>query len=290
MAFPENAARALGKVAGYATWRARTPGLFWSFSDIHPDDARAMCREIVEGRGEDWLTDEELRRVMSAFGLPIVLARNAGDAADGVIVEPMSADGTEVIVGLLDDPLFGPLVGVGLGGVNVEALSDVHFRIAPLTDHDADELLHEMRGFALLDGYRGRPRADVEALTEVVLRVSRMAEEIPEIVELDLNPVIVLDAGKGCRIVHARMKVRKAGAVACPLAEVRSARSHIAGRCCGRGGMENGLFEAVDFRGDRERPRGSVLPTEGCGADRGTAAKVPPAARPRTLCGGSRRP
>jgi len=213
--FPENAARALGKVADYATWRARTPGLFWSFSDIHPDDARAMCREVVERRGEDWLTDEELRRVMSAFGLPIVpavLARNANDVADGVIVEPVTADGTEAIVGLLDDPLFGPLVGVGLGGVNVEALSDVRFRIAPLTDHDAAELLHEMRGFALLDGYRGRPRADVEALTEVVLRVSRIAEEIPEIVELDVNPVIVLDAGRGCRIVHARAKVRRRSA------------------------------------------------------------------------------
>ena len=195
--FPENAARALGKVANYATWRARTPGLFWSFKDVHPDGARAMCREIVERRGEDWLTEEELRGVMSAFGLPIV-----------PIVEPAAAGGTEVIVGLLDDPLFGPLVGVGLGGVNLEALGDVRFRIAPLTDHDADELLHEMRGFALLDGYRGRPRADVEALAEVVLRVSRIAEEIPEIGELDLNPVIVLDRGKGCRIVHARVKVR----------------------------------------------------------------------------------
>lgn len=210
--FPENAGRALGKVAGYAAWRARTPGLFWSFNDIQPDGARAMCREIVGRRGEGWLTDEEVRRVMSAFGLPIdpaVLARSANGMADGVAGEPLTADGTEAIVGLLDDPLFGPLVGVGLGGVNVEALSDVRFRIAPLTDHDADELLHEMRGFALLDGYRGRPRADVEALTEVVLRVSRIAEEIPEIVELDLNPVIVLDAGRGCRIARARAKVRR---------------------------------------------------------------------------------
>jgi hypothetical protein len=68
-------------------------------------------------------------------------------------------------------------------------------------------LLREMRGFALLDGYRGRPRADLEALTEIVLRVSRMAEEIPEIVALDLNPVLVFDAGKGCRIRHARGRV-----------------------------------------------------------------------------------
>jgi acetyl coenzyme A synthetase (ADP forming)-like protein len=266
--FPENAARALGKVASYAAWRAQTPGLFWSFQDIHADDARAMCRAIVEQRGEDWLTVEELRRVTSAFGLPVapgVVAQNAEEASalaavvgfpvvaklssarlvhkseagavrlnltsgesvreafddlmaiargrdllgplDGVLVQPMITGGTEVIVGLADDPLFGPLVGIRLGGVNVEALGDVHFRIAPLTDHDADDLLHEIQGFALLDGYRGRPRADVHALGEVVLRVSRLAEEIPEIVELDLHPVIVRAAGQGCRIVDARVKV-----------------------------------------------------------------------------------
>jgi acyl-CoA synthetase (NDP forming) len=267
-AFPENAARALGKVAHYAAWRADTPGLFWTFNDIHVEDVRAMCRQIVEERGEDWLTSEELHRLMSAFGLPMVPnmpARSADEAAalaavigfpvvaklssrrlvhksdvggvrlnlstdqavrdafteltaigegrgllgalDGVVIQPMIAEGTEMIVGLADDPVFGSLVGVGLGGVNVEALGDVHFRIAPLTDRDADELLHEMRGFALLDGYRGRPRADVEALGEVVLRVSALAEEIPEIIELDFNPVLVLAAGKGCRIVDARVKL-----------------------------------------------------------------------------------
>jgi acetyl coenzyme A synthetase (ADP forming)-like protein len=266
--FPENAARALGKVASYAAWRTQTPGLFWSFQDIHAEDVRAMCREIVERRGDDWLTAEELRRVTSAFGLPMTagaVVRSAEEAAavaavtgfpvvaklsspdlahkseagavrldlasadavraafddlmaiaverglvgplHGVIVQPMIRDGTEVIVGLADDPLFGPLVGVGLGGANAEALGDIHFRIAPLTDHDADELLHEIRGFALLDGYRGRPRADVSALGEVLLRVSRLAEEIPEIIELDLNPVLVLPAGNGCRIVDARVKV-----------------------------------------------------------------------------------
>ena len=83
------------------------------------------------------------------------------------------------------------------------------FRIAPLTDKDADELMHSVRGFALLEGYRGRPAADVAALRDVLLRVSVLSASVPEIHELDLNPVIALPAGHGCRIVDARIKVGK---------------------------------------------------------------------------------
>jgi acetate---CoA ligase (ADP-forming) len=267
-AFPENAVRALGKITTYATWRTQPPGLFWSFDDIRADEARALCQEILETRGDTWLTPDEWRRVASAFGLPIVpgiLAHNAEEAGavastlgfpvaaklssrgiihksdvdgvrlnlgsadaaaaafeeilasahkhgvadklDGVLFQPMVVGGTEMIVGLVDDPLFGSLVGVGMGGILVEALGTVRFRIAPLTDRDTDELLAEVRSTGLLDGYRGRPRADVDALTEVILRVSRLAEEIPEILEVDLNPVTVLPAAQGCRIVDARVRV-----------------------------------------------------------------------------------
>jgi acyl-CoA synthetase (NDP forming) len=90
-------------------------------------------------------------------------------------------------------------------------MGDVRFRIAPLTDNDADELLREIRGFPLLQGYRGQPPADVEALRDLLLRVSRLADEVPEIIELDLNPVIALPAGHGCRVVDARIKVGRAG-------------------------------------------------------------------------------
>ena len=93
---------------------------------------------------------------------------------------------------------------------NKPALGDVRFRIAPLTDADADALLHEIRGLPLLKGYRGRAAADLEALREVLLRVSRLATEVPEIAELDLNPVIALAPGLGCRIVDARVRVRRA--------------------------------------------------------------------------------
>ena len=84
----------------------------------------------------------------------------------------------------------------------------MRFRVTPLTDRDADELLHEIRGLPLLLGYRGRPAADLDALRELLLRVSRLAAEVPEIAELDLNPVLALAPGQGCRVVDARVQVR----------------------------------------------------------------------------------
>ncbi len=113
------------------------------------------------------------------------------------------------MIGVTEDPLFGPLVAFGLGGVNVEALGDVQFRVAPLTDRDADALLHGIRGFRLLQGHRGRPPADLEALRELLLRIARLAEDVPEIVDLDLNPVIALPPGQGCRVVDARVRVAR---------------------------------------------------------------------------------
>jgi len=266
--FPENAAHALARVASYATWRAQPPGLFWGFEDIHPDDARSLCRSIVADRGDDWLTPEEMHRVLSAFNVPLVpsvIAQNADDAVslaavfgypvaaklqarrvlhksdiggvrvgltsdravraafrdltalarehgavgsmEGVVIQPMVAGGIETMIGVTDDPLFGPLVAFGLGGVYVEVLRDVRFKVTPLNDRDADELLREIRGYPLLEGYRGHPPADLEALRELLLRVARLAEEVPEIVELDLNPVIALPPGHGYRIVDARIRV-----------------------------------------------------------------------------------
>jgi acyl-CoA synthetase (NDP forming) len=120
----------------------------------------------------------------------------------------MLKGGVETMIGVAADRLFGPLIGFGLGGIFVELMGDMRFRIAPLTDRDADELIHDIRGFPLLDGYRGQPAADVDALRDVLLRISRLADEVPEIVELDLNPVIALPDGHGCRIVDARIRVR----------------------------------------------------------------------------------
>ncbi|HXG08217.1 MAG TPA: GNAT family N-acetyltransferase [Gemmataceae bacterium] len=133
---------------------------------------------------------------------------NQLDALEGVIVQPMISGGVEVMVGVTQDPLFGPLIAFGLGGIHVEILADVCFRVPPLTDRDAAEMVRAIKGYRLLQGYRGHPAADVEAIEEILLRVSRLVEEIPEISELDLNPIFALPPGEGCQVVDARIHVR----------------------------------------------------------------------------------
>ena len=131
------------------------------------------------------------------------------DTMEGVLVQPMISGGQEVMVGMTRDSLFGPLLAFGLGGIHVEILGDVQFRVAPLTDRDAAQMVREIKGYRLLQGYRGHPAADVEAIGEVLLRLSRLVEEIPEISELDLNPIFALTVGQGCKIVDARIRVGK---------------------------------------------------------------------------------
>ncbi|MCE9562850.1 MAG: GNAT family N-acetyltransferase [Planctomycetes bacterium] len=133
---------------------------------------------------------------------------NQPDAMDGVVVQSMLHGGVEVMAGVTHDPLFGPLVAFGLGGIHVEILADVCFRVAPLTDVDATEMVRGIKGFRLLEGYRGHPPADVAALQETLLRVSRLAEDVPEIGEIDLNPIFTFAPGQGCRIADARIRVR----------------------------------------------------------------------------------
>lgn len=137
------------------------------------------------------------------------LARDGNlDAMEGVLVQKMICGGTEVRIGMTHDPLFGPLIAFGLGGIHVEILGDVCFRVTPLTDHDAGEMVRGIRGYRLFEGYRGHPAADVAALEDLLLRVSRFVEEVPEIHELDLNPVFALSPGQGCRIVDARIGLK----------------------------------------------------------------------------------
>jgi len=114
----------------------------------------------------------------------------------GILVQEMITGGVEVIVGTIQDPVFGPCVMFGLGGVFVEVFQDISFRVVPLTRQDAEEMVREVRGFALLEGLRGRPRGDVQTLVDVILRVSRLASDFTsEIEEIDINPLIVLPDG-----------------------------------------------------------------------------------------------
>nr|MDP9494793.1 acetate--CoA ligase family protein [Actinomycetota bacterium] len=128
--------------------------------------------------------------------------------ADGVLVQEFVAGGHEVLVGMTQDPNFGPLVGFGLGGVYVELLQDVAFRIHPLTDVDAAEMIRDTKGFRLLQGYRNTPEGDVAELERALLRVSGLISVVPELVEMDLNPVKVLPPGQGVVVVDARMRIQ----------------------------------------------------------------------------------
>ena len=129
--------------------------------------------------------------VAAAFDEIVAAARAAAPDAtvEGVSVQQMARPGIEVIVGVSTDPQFGPVVMFGLGGVLVEVLKDVSFRIIPIAPRDARQMIREIKGFPLLEGYRGQEPADLSALENLLLRVSDFVEKHPEVSELDLNPV-----------------------------------------------------------------------------------------------------
>ena len=117
----------------------------------------------------------------------------------------MITGGTELIIGVVQEPVFGPLVVFGLGGVATEVLGDHAARLAPLTDTDADDLIHAIRAAPLLLGHRGQPAADLGAISDTLLRISRLADALPQVTELDLNPVIARP--DGVFAVDARIRV-----------------------------------------------------------------------------------
>ena len=114
---------------------------------------------------------------------------------DGVSVQKMARPGTEVIIGMTKDAQFGPVLMFGLGGILVELLKDVSFRIVPLEKEDAKEMIREIKGFPILEGFRGMEPVDVSRLEDILLKLSRFVDENPEIKELDLNPVFAYRDG-----------------------------------------------------------------------------------------------
>ncbi len=147
--------------------------------------------------------------VRAAFEDLTARARAAIGELDGVLIQPMLTGGTEILIGLSQDPVFGPLVAFGLGGIHVELFRDVVFRMAPLTERDAEEMIRSIRGFKLLEGYRNQPPADCEAIRDALIKVSYLGSQIPELAELEFNPMMVLATGRGCQIVDARARVVK---------------------------------------------------------------------------------
>ena len=135
--------------------------------------------------------------VREAFQAITDAARAAAPGAtiEGVSVQPMALPGTEVIVGMTTDAQFGPVLMFGLGGVLVEVLKDVAFRVVPLEPRDAREMIEEIKGYPVLNGYRGQPPVDQAALERLLLAVSAFAAAHPEVAELDLNPVFARPDG-----------------------------------------------------------------------------------------------
>ena len=176
---------AAARLGGHVVIKADVPGL------LHKTDAGAVELDL---HGAD-----EVRAAMSRLQ-----ARFAGRMS-GVLVEPMIAGGVETIVGVVQEPVFGPVVVFGLGGVATDVLGDHAARLAPLTDADADDLIHSIRAAPALLGQPGRPAADIGAVRDTLLRVSRLADDLPQVAELDLNPVIARP--DGVIAVDARVRV-----------------------------------------------------------------------------------
>lgn len=133
----------------------------------------------------------------------------SGTETEGFVLQPMLKGGQEVIIGMSQDPVFGPLVMVGMGGVHVELIKDVAFSLHPLTDTDPDNLLRQLKSLPLLTGWRGSPAKDIEALKEVLLRFSALVEDFDDIEEIEINPLMVFNRGNGCTVADARVSFKK---------------------------------------------------------------------------------
>jgi acetate---CoA ligase (ADP-forming) len=133
-----------------------------------------------------------------------------GEHVGRYLVQEMVDGGVEMVVGVTHDPSFGPIIVTGMGGTLVELLRDVAVRITPVTDEDVHEMLDELRMAPLLRGYRGAPAADVVALKDLIHRINAMVEDLPEVAELDLNPVFVRADGEGVVAVDVRLRLAPA--------------------------------------------------------------------------------
>ena len=262
-AFPENAARALGRSVAWEGRRDRPAGRL-----LRPDvDAHRVGRLVaaaVSRASDGWLAAVDAQALLAAYGIAVARAtyvrtpdeaeaaqvelgctvvvkvaaaihksdvggvrlgvttpaaaadavrairadlESAGidAAASELLVQEQVESGQEMIVGVNHDPLLGSLVMVGLGGKLVEVLGDVAVRIAPLTDDDIEDMLQSLKSYRLLTGYRGAPALDVDALRQVLHRVSALVDDLPEIAEMDLNPVFVLEKGAVAADVRIRL-------------------------------------------------------------------------------------
>jgi acetyl coenzyme A synthetase (ADP forming)-like protein len=254
-AYPEAAAKALGRAAEHGEWLRRSAGTVPHLDNVDTPAAAEIASEALAHSDEAWLDPPTTRRLLEAYGIPLVGERlattpdeavaaaddlgypavvktaEAGahktetggvalDLADAaavreaaerigcpVIVQPMISGGVELLAGVAQDPVFGPLVAFGPGGVLAELIGDAHFRLTPLTDVDADELVTSGKAGRLIGGFRGKPPADAAGLADVLHRLSQLADDLAELAELDLNPVIGLP--DRAVVVDARIRLAR---------------------------------------------------------------------------------
>jgi acetyl coenzyme A synthetase (ADP forming)-like protein len=273
-AYPESAARALGRAAERAEWLRRPAGVVPELGGIDREAAEALT--AVGDAGDRWLGASEVRALLQAYGIPVVPERVVDSVDDAVaaarelgfpvvvksarpgahktetggvaldlrdeqavreaaerigsgpapapgeqapalaggsveptplLLQPMLHGGAELLAGIVQDPTFGPLVAFGPGGTNAELIGGAAFRIAPLTRLDAEELVTGGKAGRLVAGWRGAPPADASAIGDLLLRLSQLADDVPQIAELDLNPVIA--GPEGCVAVDARVRLRR---------------------------------------------------------------------------------
>ena len=174
---------------------------------VHKTEAHAVMLNIEN--------ETALRSAVSAIQSVALRERD-------VLIQPMVKPGTELIVGALQDPQFGPVVMVGAGGVLADMIADRQLRLAPLTAEIADDMISRLRTAALLDGYRGRPVVFRSAVRELLVRVATLVDDLPQVAELDLNPVICLGRDD---IVVVDAKVRIATSLPMPDAVARQLRN-----------------------------------------------------------------
>jgi acetyl coenzyme A synthetase (ADP forming)-like protein len=198
---PEEAAAAANELGGPVALKAVAPRL------VHKTEAGAVRLGLASAEAVQTAA-AEMSAAVAAEGYTV----------DGFLVQRMVGQGVEVLVGVVHDASFGPVIACGAGGTAVELLKDVAVRITPLTDLDAAEMVRSLATYPLLDGYRGAPRADVAALEDLLLRVSALVEAHPAIAEVDCNPVKVLP--DGVVVVDARVRV-EAATLPLPLAARR---------------------------------------------------------------------
>lgn len=187
---PDQAPEAAGRLGYPLVAKAVAPGI------VHKSDVGG----IILGLNTKDAVKEAVKTLRERM-------ERADSTLEAVLLQRQVKGGQETLVGVTSDPTFGPLIVVGMGGVLVELLKDTAFRLPPVSDLDAREMLEELRSAPLLEGYRGAPAADKEALIELITRLSALVQVIPELREMDLNPVKVLEPGEGAIVVDARMRL-----------------------------------------------------------------------------------